>query len=623
LTAVVTDWDLGDRKAWDPDWEHVLTFLAGKLDGKRVHRLLELFANEDRDDVLRHRLALAARCLPEISEPARSGNEQLISRICERTVSLCRKQGGAPSDQPAVAGDALQRALGAVASVKEGQPFLDLLADDLSSERDHTIHLIEMMGAVVATQDRIVDGLLDLLRDWKIESHWRSAARALGKLGPAATDRAVQVLLMHLDEYSGNQYRLLEVIRALDELGSAAATEQVVTALTRRIVECENDEHMRTWGRHTPLPEGPGMIEALVRWLGDLLFYNHDGETTRALRRVVAEATVPAKLVNKLEFVMLSEDSNVDNPGGGSEEARQLAEIANAGAIEQVLQARRRTNSEIRVLSMMEPTKPVVLVLLDKLGEPSSLSLYSVLEFVGVGSWPKAGHVKERDRRWLEALRSEGCRQQVVDFLLRAMESDSDAPRVAEALARLGCGAAAKPVVKALVRQLEVGETGLWDAARVLCTLGSTAATAEVADALSRRLGDKDSVVRWMAAQALVRIGTAAVRDGVVEKMGEWISDCDKDRVVSEMAGWLQRDLLEEQLQDAVESLASLGCLSAAKPAVQQWVNHTVPHAWNVDEARVLQAFADQGVRVFAAAPQAAGGLPIVESMKTVEELSA
>lgn len=71
MTAVVTDWDLGDRKAWDPDWEHVLTFLAGKLDGKRVHRLLELFANEDRDDVLRHRLALAARCLPEISEPAR------------------------------------------------------------------------------------------------------------------------------------------------------------------------------------------------------------------------------------------------------------------------------------------------------------------------------------------------------------------------------------------------------------------------------------------------------------------------------------------------------------------------------------------------------------------------
>jgi hypothetical protein len=36
-------------------------------------------SDEDKDDLLRHRLALAVCCLPEIAEPARSCNEPTIN----------------------------------------------------------------------------------------------------------------------------------------------------------------------------------------------------------------------------------------------------------------------------------------------------------------------------------------------------------------------------------------------------------------------------------------------------------------------------------------------------------------------------------------------------------------
>jgi predicted NACHT family NTPase len=56
---------LVDKKAWDPRWQEVITLLAGQMDNPIP--LLELLCDPSRDDIFRHRLCLAARCLPEIS----------------------------------------------------------------------------------------------------------------------------------------------------------------------------------------------------------------------------------------------------------------------------------------------------------------------------------------------------------------------------------------------------------------------------------------------------------------------------------------------------------------------------------------------------------------------------
>jgi hypothetical protein len=55
-----------DKKAWLPAWQEVIVLLAGKLDDPVP--LLALLADESKDDLFRHRLALAARCLAEIKE---------------------------------------------------------------------------------------------------------------------------------------------------------------------------------------------------------------------------------------------------------------------------------------------------------------------------------------------------------------------------------------------------------------------------------------------------------------------------------------------------------------------------------------------------------------------------
>jgi hypothetical protein len=54
-----------DRRAWLPSWQEVVVLLAGSLEDPVP--LLGMLADQGRDDIFRHRLALAALCLPEIS----------------------------------------------------------------------------------------------------------------------------------------------------------------------------------------------------------------------------------------------------------------------------------------------------------------------------------------------------------------------------------------------------------------------------------------------------------------------------------------------------------------------------------------------------------------------------
>jgi hypothetical protein len=56
--------DLVDRMAWLPAWQEVIVLLAGSLNDPLP--LLEMLADEGKDDLFRHRLAVAALCLPEV-----------------------------------------------------------------------------------------------------------------------------------------------------------------------------------------------------------------------------------------------------------------------------------------------------------------------------------------------------------------------------------------------------------------------------------------------------------------------------------------------------------------------------------------------------------------------------
>ena len=78
---------LVDAKAWDPDWLEVITLFAGQLDDPIP--LLELLADPPNDDLLRHRLALAAQCLAEIPEARMAKPSRFVDKIATEAFAFC------------------------------------------------------------------------------------------------------------------------------------------------------------------------------------------------------------------------------------------------------------------------------------------------------------------------------------------------------------------------------------------------------------------------------------------------------------------------------------------------------------------------------------------------------
>jgi hypothetical protein len=68
-----------DRKSWDPKLQEAISFVAGMLADPKP--LLLLLSEKKKDDLFRHRLGLAAMCLPEIDLTKRSDFKSLVSRI--------------------------------------------------------------------------------------------------------------------------------------------------------------------------------------------------------------------------------------------------------------------------------------------------------------------------------------------------------------------------------------------------------------------------------------------------------------------------------------------------------------------------------------------------------------
>jgi HEAT repeat protein len=73
--------NLVDRRAWLPRSEPVALLLASQLEGPPLERFLSRLADPGRDDVLRHRLALAARCLAEVPPAVLAAHRAATDRL--------------------------------------------------------------------------------------------------------------------------------------------------------------------------------------------------------------------------------------------------------------------------------------------------------------------------------------------------------------------------------------------------------------------------------------------------------------------------------------------------------------------------------------------------------------
>ena len=197
-----TMWKMIDKKAWSPDWEEPIRYMAGALRHDGEEKLLRILADERRDDAFKHRLALAAKCLPELSDYGGAIGREVAFRTISFWWQCVRKwKSGAvrhlAESLPSLTQCNLEH---------EGQQFREWVRSKLKQEQRSgalepseavlhilTTHLrdkpdemaalqtIREMG-VAASQADLISDLLARLDRWGSERS-REAALALASLG--------------------------------------------------------------------------------------------------------------------------------------------------------------------------------------------------------------------------------------------------------------------------------------------------------------------------------------------------------------------------------------------------------------------------------------------------------
>ena len=180
---------LADQKAWMPEWQEVIVLLAGQLRGPRP--LLEMLSdpkptNTNRwgDDYFRHRLAVAAQCLPEIPSEIRTRESEIVDRITTAAFSLWWEWKINGMEEVVPHFTCVLPTLGQVNGRMEGVPLLAWLSQRLSEvdmevRRRAAAEAVGELGAVAtpAILGRLSERLGD--RNWWVR---RAAVEAVGRL---------------------------------------------------------------------------------------------------------------------------------------------------------------------------------------------------------------------------------------------------------------------------------------------------------------------------------------------------------------------------------------------------------------------------------------------------------
>lgn len=259
----VTLRQLVDLKAWDPRWQEVITFLSGQLTDPLP--VLTLLTAEKRDDMFRHRLALAARCLPELREVNTKGSGAMVERITTAAFSfwLQHETKGTAATVPH-----FTRALPALGQVNGrmgGEPLLQRIAQQLRETKAEVrlslIGALGKMGERVAQHPQALTALVAALRDADemVRAETTTAFRQIGRT--AIVHPGVLPALEHAAQHDTNWFVRFGATKALRRLQTGNASEGAVAAPL--------DESPRTGDDTQPFPPTP--VEATAPVLPDAL----------------------------------------------------------------------------------------------------------------------------------------------------------------------------------------------------------------------------------------------------------------------------------------------------------------------------------------------------------------
>ena len=233
-----------DRKAWLPAWQETIVMLAGRLDDPRP--LLEVLADDQRDDLHRHRLALAALGLAEVGSEIRKRWPELVDQIAERVFEFWWSIWGkgalilflkGPIDIVTHITQVLPVLVGLGPTPLENR-LVGLLCEGSLPERFLAVSAVGEMGAAAATP-AVIGALINCLGN--DESLVREpAAEALGEMGMAAGERRVidaLIARLHDDDPEVPE----KAATALGRLGLTASPELHVRVI-EALIGCLDDD---------------------------------------------------------------------------------------------------------------------------------------------------------------------------------------------------------------------------------------------------------------------------------------------------------------------------------------------------------------------------------------------
>ena len=266
-----------DKKAWDPEWEPVLTSWMGQADNP--FPLFERLIDKTQDDLARHRLGAAGRCLFEVNviqrerpeyqslsvqipteafevwkAEAKRGTEELIETslrgMWEETEigkaklwKLYRQPGRHLLRKAAVKLATARMVLTLGAQVlgklslgmtqETQQTLVAQLVDSDINVRWLAVESLERLGPRMAPE--IQQALIAQLVDSDIDMRW-PVARVLGALGPWMAEPIQAALMARLEDLDKDVRS--EAARALGKLGPRMAAP-IQQALVARLVDSE------------------------------------------------------------------------------------------------------------------------------------------------------------------------------------------------------------------------------------------------------------------------------------------------------------------------------------------------------------------------------------------------
>jgi hypothetical protein len=305
-------------RSWDERWAEVIALLTSLVDEPEA--LLEDLLDPQQDDIFRHRLALATRCLAELPEAFRKRNCELVNRItkecftfwrehiangsraiishflaslpalaivngeidgCELMTILSREMSAGLNSESRARGAESYKA--AVETLMIMGPYArsnNVLKPVYQKTAESTDAFIEAVALLIALQpDEKVGMEKRLVRNLRseTEAHRRAALRILAKVGHLFDGSAITDALSDILQSSAGS----DVMAALKGVGSPAATPVILAELAKRFGRENNDGKveilyaLQTMG---PRAASPEILHRLVASLqaeeeksGDLL----------------------------------------------------------------------------------------------------------------------------------------------------------------------------------------------------------------------------------------------------------------------------------------------------------------------------------------------------------------